>query len=91
MHTDTEGNEYYMLTKSGYNLPKLLRCMYVVSARHNKEQVTINDESASNYNGLIWKTHTHQARINWREKVDAGWQRERNPTPKDIEEMGKNI
>ena len=90
MHTDTEGNEYYMLAKPGTKRHPC-RCMYVVSARHNKEQVTINDESASNYNGLIWKTHTHQARINWREKVDAGWQRERNPTPKDIEEMGKNI
>ena len=88
MHTDTEGTEYYMLTKSG---TKRHRCMYVVSARHNKEQVIINDESASNYNGLIWKTHTHLARINWREKVDAGWQQERNPTPKDMEEMGKNI
>ena len=83
MHTDTKGTEYYMLTKSG---TKRHRCMYVVSARHNKEQVIINDESAMNIT-----THTYQARIDWREKVDAGWQQERNPTPKDIEEMGKNI
>ena len=88
MHTDTEGNEYYMLTKPG---TKMLRCMYVVSARHNKEHVIINDESASNKDGMIWKTHTHHARINWIKKVDAGWKREHNPTPKDMEEMGKNI
>jgi len=56
--------------------------MYVVSARHNKEQVMIKDESAMNIT-----THAHHARIDWKEKVDAGWKREHNPTPKDIEEL----
>jgi len=83
MHTDTEGNEYYMLTKPGW---KVIRCMYIVSARRNKEHVIIHDESAMNIT-----THTHHARIDWKEKVDAGWKREHNPTPKDMEEMGKNI
>ena len=83
MHTDTEGNEYYMLTKSGYDLPKIIRCMYVVYA-HNKDQVIVNDDN------LQAELPVRIARTDWKEKVDAGWKRERNLTPKDMEEMGKN-
>lgn len=79
MHTDTKGNEYYMLVNRTDNTTH--RCMYVVSARHNKEQVIVNDDN------LQAAMHTHQARNDWKEKVDAGWKRERNLTPKDIEEM----
>jgi hypothetical protein len=56
--------------------------MYVVSARHNKEQVIVNDDN------LQATLHIHLARTDWKEKVDAGWKRERNLTPKDIEELG---
>ena len=79
MHTDIEGNEYYMLIKPGTK--NAIRCMYVVSARHNKEQVIVNDD---NLQAIL---HAHNARNDWKEKVDAGWKRVYNPTPKDIEEL----
>ena len=92
MHTDTEGNKYYMLIKpdtknaggEGVCVWVTIRCMYVVSA-HNKDQVIVNDDH------LQAKLSVRLARTDWKEKVDAGWKRERNPTPKDMEEMGKNI
>ena len=81
MHTDTEGNEYYMLIKP--DTKNAIRCMYVVSA-HNKDQVIVNDDH------LQAELPVRIARTDWKEKVDAGWKRERNLTPKDMEEMGKN-
>jgi len=86
MNTDSEGNEYYMLK---YSIDQY-RCMYVISARANKEHTFINDESVDDPESRIRTFHTHDARKHWENKINEGWNR--SPVSQwDINELGTNL
>jgi len=80
-------NDYYMLKDP----MDQYRCMYVVSARANKEHTFINDESVERYpESKIWTFHTHDARKHWENKINKGWNR--SPVSQwDIDELGTNL